>query len=180
MGEARRASAPTVTRPARPEPLVNWGSGRSAKKGSHGRTLVSAGDNARRQVHTSVRVVTTRMAQKAVHLKRYETLRADAYRAENSAEIRVEAWFLAAFHHIDACAAKLGRHIGKHQNVRKELEATDRIFGPHTRDVWQSFQELETRVRPKFVYGSEWTAKDLALAQRLFESIEERCREALS
>jgi len=145
-----------------------------------GRTLISAGGNERRQVHMSVRVVTTRMSQKAIHLKRYETFRADAYRAENSAEIRVEAWFLAAFHHIDACAARLGRHIGKHQNVRKELEANERIFGTRTRDVWQSFQELETRVRPKFVYGSEWTAKDLTLAQQLFESIEERCREALS
>lgn len=75
---------------------------------------------------------------------------------------------------------RLGRHIGKHLNVRKEPEANERIFGTRTRDVWQSFQELETRVRPKFVYGSEWTAKDLALAQQLFESIEERCREALS
>lgn len=115
----------------------------------------------------------------AVHRKRYEAFRADAYRTENSPEIRVEAWFLAAFHHIDACAARHNRHIGKHQNVRKELEANERIFGPHTREVWQAFQELETRIRPKFVYGSAWTSKDLALAQRLFEAIEARCREAL-
>lgn len=112
-------------------------------------------------------------------MDRYKRLRSDALRSEISEELRVEAFFLAAFHLIDACAALHNVHIGKHQNVRKELEANDRIFGLKTADVWKSFQELETRIRPKFVYGSRWTAKDFERAKRVFESIEALCQEAL-
>jgi hypothetical protein len=119
------------------------------------------------------------MAQTKTHLQRYETFRADAFREENSAEIRVEALFLASYHLIDACAARLNVHINKHQNVRRELEANDRIFGPRTREVWQAFQELETRVRPKFVYGLSWGPRDLERARALLRAIEERCREVL-
>lgn len=119
------------------------------------------------------------MAQTEAHLDRYRKFRADAFREENSAEIRVEALFLAAFQYIDACASRLNVHINKHQNVRRELEANDRVFGERTEEVWRAFQELEVRVRPKFVYGSRWTTKDLERARRLFEAIEAHCREVL-
>jgi len=119
------------------------------------------------------------MAQSGAHLERYKRFRLDALRNEVSEELRVEAFFLAAFHRIDACAARHNVHISKHQNVRKELGANDRIFGPKTPDVWKAFQELETRIRPKFVYGSRWTAKDFERAKQLFESIEALCQEAL-
>jgi hypothetical protein len=117
------------------------------------------------------------MAQGDAHRKRYERLRRDAFREENSEEIRVEAFFLAAFHLIDASAARHNVHINKHQNVRKELEANERVFGSKTTEVWKAFQELEVRIRPKFVYGSRWGAKDFERAVRRFEAIEALCRE---
>ena len=119
------------------------------------------------------------MAQATAHLDRYRKFRADAYREENSPELRVEAFFLAAFHYIEACAARENVHINKHQGVRRELEVNHRIFGAHAPEVWKAFQELERRVRPKFVYGVRWTAKDFARAQTLFENLEARCREVL-
>lgn len=115
------------------------------------------------------------MAQRAVHLAQYATFRADAERPELSPNLRVEAWFLAAYHRIDASAARVGVHIGKHQNIRRELELNAEIFGMDTHEVWQSFQELETRIRPKFVYGQAWSKKDVGLAKELFERIERLC-----
>jgi hypothetical protein len=117
------------------------------------------------------------MAQGDAHRKRYERFRRDAFREENSEEIRVEAFFLAAFQLIDACAARHSVHINKHQNVRGELEANERVFGSKTTEVWKAFQELEVRIRPKFVYGSRWSAKDFERAVRLFEAIEALCRQ---
>ncbi len=119
------------------------------------------------------------MAQTEAHLARYRKFREDGFREENSAEIRVEALFLAAFHCIEACAARRGAHINKHQNVRKELDANAFIFGPKTAEVWKAFQELETRIRPKFVYGSRWTARDFERAKEEFGTIEACCREVV-
>ena len=119
------------------------------------------------------------MAQAAAHLARYRKFREDGFREENSAEIRVEALFLAAFHHIDACAAHHGVHINKHQAVRKELDTNTFIFGPETATVWKAFQELETRIRPKFVYGSRWTAADFERAKKEFGIIEACCRKVV-
>ncbi len=119
------------------------------------------------------------MSQLREHLRHYETLRADAYREENSQEIRVEALFLAAYHLIEACAAKFGTHINKHQKVRDELEANEGIFGTRTREVWSAFQELENRVRPGFVYGSAQPKGGFRKAVQMFESIEALCKGVL-
>lgn len=92
---------------------------------------------------------------------------------------RVELLFLAAYHLIDACAAKKGQHINKHQNVRRELEANPRILGERARRVWRAFNELQGESRSKFVYGGRWTEKDLTEAVRSFETVERFCVEAL-
>ena len=115
------------------------------------------------------------MSQQREHLRHYEALRADAYREENSQEIRVEALFLSSYHLIEACAAKYGIHINKHQRVREELDANWRIFGENTVKVWTAFQDLENRVRPGFVYGSSRSKADFRQAMHLFESIEDIC-----
>jgi|SRR3990172_5606901 len=115
------------------------------------------------------------MGQLENHQKHARALRADAYRAENSDEIRVEAFFLAAYQLIESAAARHGLHIQKHQNVRHELEANTFIFEENTETVWRDFQELEGRVRPRVVYGSAWTAADVEKARELFESIEKIC-----
>ena len=115
------------------------------------------------------------MAQRAVHLAQYETFRRDSLREGLSPNLKVEALFLAAYHRIDATSARFGIHLGKHQNVRKELERNEAVFGTETRKVWTAFQDLETRVRPKFVYGQAWSEKDLERAQDLFDRIERLC-----
>jgi len=92
---------------------------------------------------------------------------------------RVELLFLAAYHLIDACAAKRGQHINKHQNVRRELERNSIILGERTDRVWRTFNDLQGDFRAKFVYGGGWTEKDLAAAIRSFETVERLCLEAL-
>ena len=119
------------------------------------------------------------MSQMRQHLGHYERFRADAYREENSQEIRVEALFLASYHLIEACAAKFGIHITKHQKVREELGANEGIFGSRTEEVWSAFQELENRVRPGFVYGTKRTQADFQKAVRLFEAMEKLSKEVL-
>ena len=92
---------------------------------------------------------------------------------------RVELLFLAAYHLIDACAAKRGQHINKHQNVRRELERNPVILGERAGRVWRTFNDLQGDFRSKFVYGGKWTGKDLAEAVRSFETVERLCLEAL-
>ncbi|MGI0055112.1 MAG: hypothetical protein ACREBZ_05295 [Thermoplasmata archaeon] len=111
-------------------------------------------------------------AQLKVHLAKLETLRAEGLREDISPELRVEALFLASYQAVEAAAARMNLHIGKHQNVRKELEANAEIFGDQTAVVWRAFQDLETRVRPKFIYGQSWNSSDLAEAIRLFQVID--------
>jgi len=115
------------------------------------------------------------MARRDVHRATYERFKADSTREEISDALRVEALFLAAFHLIDACAAQSNVHIGKHQNVRRALEANSRIVGPETEGLWRAFQNLETRVRPRFVYGGGGSPADLQEAQDLFATIERIC-----
>lgn len=119
------------------------------------------------------------MALKAIHLANYERFKADASREEISHGLRVEALFLGAYHLIEACAAQSSVHIGKHQQVRRALEANPRILGAETEAVWRAFQNLETRVRPKFVYGSGGGPAEFQEARDLFDAIERICRRML-
>jgi len=92
---------------------------------------------------------------------------------------RVELLFLAAYHLVDACAAKRGQHINKHQNVRRELERNPAILEDRADRVWRAFNDLQGDSRAKFVYGGQWTKDDLAAAIRAFETVERLCLEAL-
>ncbi len=120
------------------------------------------------------------MAQLRVHLAKLTTFRSDGLREDISPELRVEALFLATYQAIETAAARINVHIGKHQNVRRELEANREIFGDHTDVVWRAFQDLETRIRPKFIYGQSWTGADLAEAVRLFRVVESHTKEVLA
>jgi len=113
------------------------------------------------------------------HLERYRRFREDAAREELNPETRVEAYFLAAHQLIEACAAKNDVHIGKHQNVRTELMANGFVFGDRTESVWRSFQSLENRLRPKFVYGFNWTQQDFEQVLAVFGELERWCQEVL-
>lgn len=115
------------------------------------------------------------MGRRDDHIEKYRTFKADAERPENSREIRAEAYFLAAFHLIDSCAAAHNVHIDKHQRVRQELEADDFIFGKETGRVWHLFQRLERDLRPRFVYGFKGSERDFKDLQDAFAELEAGC-----
>ncbi len=123
--------------------------------------------------------IITHMTTRAAHLAQFEDFRKGAHLEANPPPLRVESMFLALFHLIDACAAGKNVHIDKHKNVRRELEANPTIFGPRTREVWAEFQDIELRLRPKFVYGRSWQPADLDAVFRKAARIEAICREVL-
>jgi len=119
------------------------------------------------------------MATLELHLEKYRAFKASAAAAGVAAEAKVELLFLAAYQIIDACAAKKGAHINKHQNVRQELQKNTAILGAHTTKVWRAFRELQGESRSRIVYGAKWTAIDLHEAEDRFQSIESKCLEVL-
>jgi hypothetical protein len=119
------------------------------------------------------------MTSRARHLAQYQDFKGGAEMEANSPQLRVEAIFLAIFHLIDACAASHNVHINKHQRVRYELERNATIFGGRTEEVWIAFQDIETRLRPKFVYGKSWRPEDFKAVFDRAARIEEICREVL-
>jgi len=113
------------------------------------------------------------------HMTQYRAFKDTADLPGAAPQGRVEMLFLAAYHLIDACAAKKGQHINKHQNVRRELEANPVILGERTNQVWRAFNDLQGDFRSKFVHGGKWTAKDLREAIRSFDTVERLCLEEL-
>jgi len=113
------------------------------------------------------------------HMAQYKALKDMANLPAGTPQGRVELLFLAAYHLIDACAAKKGQHINKHQNVRRELEAKPIILGERTERVWRAFNDLQGDFRAKFVYGGDWKEKELEEAVQRFETVERLCLEVL-
>ena len=119
------------------------------------------------------------MTTQSAHLNQYKDFKRGAELEDNPPQLRVESMFLSVFHLIDACAARRSVHIDKHQRVRSELEANPSIFGPKTEQVWSTFQDIETRLRPKFVYGRSWKKADFDAVFEKAARIEAVCREVL-
>ncbi len=94
-------------------------------------------------------------------------------------ELQVEAWFLSAYHFIEACAAKHRLHIQKHQRVARELRQNPMMFGERTEQVVEAFLYLDNEARAKFVYGAPGTEADLERARASFETVRSICEEAL-
>ncbi|MEW5761060.1 MAG: hypothetical protein AB1779_09880 [Candidatus Thermoplasmatota archaeon] len=109
------------------------------------------------------------------HMELYKRFKEDAKKEENYEGTRVEAYFLASFHLIEACAAKERVHINKHQKVREVLEENRFVLKEDTEQVWRCFQKLENQLRPKFAYTFTWTSDDMKEVERNFESIEKYC-----
>ncbi|MFA5896979.1 MAG: hypothetical protein WC985_08785 [Thermoplasmata archaeon] len=118
------------------------------------------------------------MARLETHLEKARRFQEGAAQAP-SPEIQVEAWFLGAYHLIEACAAKHRIHIQKHQRVPAELKRNPVIFGGRTDDVSEAFQYLDHEARAKFVYGGSGTEADLKRVQAAFEAIRSICEEVL-
>ena len=100
------------------------------------------------------------MSRLETHLDKARKFREGAERA-TSPEVQVESWFLAAYHLIEACAAKHRVHIQKHQRVPEELRRTLEIFGDKTAEVSEAYQYLDGEARAKFVYGASGTSQAL-------------------
>lgn len=118
------------------------------------------------------------MSRLETHLARYREFR-DAASATGADAVRVESWFLAAYHAIEACAAKKRLHVQKHSRVPEELSRNPAIFGERTRDIVEAFRFLDLEARAKFVYGGSGTDADLRRARQSFETIEAICTEVL-
>ena len=119
------------------------------------------------------------MTGRAQHVAQYEDFKKGSELEANPPQLRVEAIFLATFHLVEACAAMHNVHISKHQRVRHELERNPVIFGDRTEEVWIAFQDIESRLRPKFVYDKSWRPADLRAVFEKARAIERVCQEAL-
>ncbi len=95
------------------------------------------------------------------HKELYLKFKQDAARVELYAGTRVEAYFLSAYHLIEAVAALKRVHINKHQKVRSVLQVEEHIFEKDTEALWKAFQRIENQLRPKFAYSIGWLKKDL-------------------
>jgi len=109
------------------------------------------------------------------HKKSYLNFKKDAEKEENSKESRAELYFLSLFHLIEACASIFDIHINKHQILRSILEKNSKIFRDKTKEIWTSFQMIETRLRPKFSYGFSWIDEDFDELKDLYSKIESIC-----
>lgn len=114
-----------------------------------------------------------------VHLELYQKFKKDAGNKELFEGTRVEAYFLAAFHLIEACAAQGRVHINKHQKVRNVIEENEFLFGEESEQVWRSFQIIENQLRPKFAYSMSWTKEDVKKIIEHFQIIEKICLKRL-
>jgi hypothetical protein len=117
------------------------------------------------------------MSNPETHLEKYRMFKSDASNADNSIPIRIEAYFYAAFHLIEAMAARTGSHIEKHQRVRTILEKNHQIFEKNTERVWRAFHEIENQIRPGQIYGGAINGKKLSRTIELFQVIETMCGE---
>lgn len=119
------------------------------------------------------------MASFEIHTKKYEMFKKDGNNPDVSEPTRIEALFEACFHLIEAVAAMNRVHINKHQLLRQILEENEQIFGHDTKDIWESFQELENQIRPGQIYGGKINGEQLKRSQELMEIIEFCCNKVL-
>jgi len=119
------------------------------------------------------------MGSKDNHFKLYEKFKNDAENINNFEGTRVEAYFLSAYHLIEACAAQERVHINKHQHVRSMLTKNEFIFENNTNEIWTNFQKIENQLRPKFSYGFSWTEIDMKNVKICYKTIEKICLEKL-
>jgi hypothetical protein len=119
------------------------------------------------------------MARRETHIEKYRMFKGDAENEDVSPPSRVEAYFSAAFHLIEACAAGHNVHIQKHKSLRRVLEDNPGLFGEDTESIWKCFQKIENQIRPGQMYGGKIDGEALRRAKELFEEIERICLERI-
>ncbi len=119
------------------------------------------------------------MPQHDIHMTKYQGFKKVAENEDDFIPARIGAYFEAAYHLIEAVAAGRGIHIDSHNRVRAALETNHDLFREKTNIVWNSFQEIEKRIRPGQIYGGKINGKNLEKTRVIFTTIEEICQEAL-
>ena len=109
------------------------------------------------------------------HYSKFLMFKKDAENEGISIPLRIEAYFYASFHLIEAVSAKHGIHIEKHQKVRATLETAVHIFGDKTETIWRTFLEIENQIRPGQIYGGAVNGEKLKRTKELFNTIEHIC-----
>jgi len=112
------------------------------------------------------------------HMEKYELFKKDAENSTVSHMSRIEAYFMASFHLIEAVMAKNEKHINKHTMLRSILTKED-VFGEKTETVWRNFQTIENQIRPGQEYGGKINGEELKRAKELFEEIKTICEGVL-
>lgn len=118
------------------------------------------------------------MSSLEIHMQKYSLFLRDAGNKENSSPTKIEAYFEAMFHLIEAIAAKNRIHINKHQLARSALEES-KIFKEDTEKVWRAFQEIENQIRPGQAYGGAINGEALRRTEKLVAVIEDACKKFL-
>jgi len=111
------------------------------------------------------------MASYETHFEKYELFKKDAENETVSHMSRVEAYFFASFHLIEAVMAKHDKHINKHTMVRSVLVENSDIFKENADEVWRSFQTIENQIRPGQEYGGKIKGEELKRAKAFFNKI---------
>jgi phenylpyruvate tautomerase PptA (4-oxalocrotonate tautomerase family) len=104
----------------------------------------------------------------------------DATNEQNSEPTRIEAFFEAAFHLIEAVAAEHRIHVNKHKLVRDVLKLNKEVFGEDTEKVWRAFQEIENQIWPGQAYGGAINGEALERTRELVEVIRGLCEKRLN
>jgi hypothetical protein len=119
------------------------------------------------------------MSSFEIHIKKYHMFLKDAINEQNSEPTRIEAFFEATFHLIEAVTAKYRIHINKHKLVRNVLELNKEIFGEDTEKVWRAFQEIENQIRPGQAYGGAINGEALERTKELTGVVKNICEKHL-
>src|SRR3989338_1616400 len=119
------------------------------------------------------------MADFTKHLEKYNLFKKDAENETVSFPTRINAYFEAAFHLIEAVCAKYDEHINKHNSLRSFLEQKKAIFKEDSEVVWRRFQLLENQIRPGQTYGGKINGQELKRAKETFEEIRKLCNKVL-
>jgi hypothetical protein len=112
------------------------------------------------------------MTNKETHVEKYLAFKREAEKEDIFGPLRVEAYFYALFHLINAVCAQSGIHIDKHQQIRATLERHNEIMHDMTEQVWTGFQEIENRLRPGLVYGGQRDNAAVIRAATVFHTVE--------
>ncbi len=109
------------------------------------------------------------------HKEKYLRFKKDAENEDLFSPTRIEAYFNAMFHLIEAIASQHNVHIDVHKNLKRILESNPDIFGKDSNTVCSNFIKLEREIRPGQVYGGLINGEKLKEAQKVVSLIENIC-----